>query len=737
MGDPFTFRPAITIPVGGNPLHAVVSDLNGDGLADIVLADRTGEEVRVMNGREFSAAPPRITSFSPSTAYGGDQLTINGSGFSSRASENKVRIGQTPVAYIAAAEPTRLTVRMLPGTSTGLIRVTTNGRTAFSAAPLQVRFPTGGMLDSSAFTPPTTLTSFGAPGRIGFNDCDDDGRPEMLQVRENSSHSTPFFTPVSLVKNESGNRTLLFQGVPFPYHVVMYTDPVTPTFLWHDVDGDGKDDLLFPGEYGVRAMRNVSTQGSPSFIGAGFIYYGGVYETGFLVDDLDSDGKPDLLSSSRSSKKNLILRNCAVPGSIREDSFDPAGDGSLIGLPAGSEDFDDDGLRDVYTRFGAVNRYLGDSIRLYRNTSVPGTFSFVASGDFWVGEGAVSITDVDGDGLQDLAVVNTGIVIIRTNASGSGVLSFSAPTSITVQGMPVFGDVTGEGLPEMVCPADTLVYVYQNTSTRGGVSFASPRVFRLRGTVAQVVDLNGDGRGDIVAHRPEDSTFSVLQSTVGSDPIAFAPEFRIHNKTSSIAFLDVDGDGPLEAVVYDRAGYTYVGRRNRIGDNYILRADADSNGSISPGGDMKVLHGATQVVSWSAKPGYTLDSVVVDRKRVDSLSTYTFVRVTSPHTISVHFGLPASVEGQGAPAQFALLQNFPNPFNPKTEIRFSVDTRGPASLTVYSLLGQEVQSLFGGIAEPGRWYRVPLDGRNLASGLYFYRLQSRGRIDTKKLLLLK
>lgn len=90
-----------------------------------------------------------------------------------------------------------------------------------------------------------------------------------------------------------------------------------------------------------------------------------------------------------------------------------------------------------------------------------------------------------------------------------------------------------------------------------------------------------------------------------------------------------------------------------------------------------------------------------------------------------------------APAMFSLSQNFPNPFNPECEIKFSIDATAHTTLVVYNALGQEVARLFDDVAEPGQYYRVKLSGQNLASGIYLYRLQSGKRSDFKKLLLLK
>jgi hypothetical protein len=103
-------------------------------------------------------------------------------------------------------------------------------------------------------------------------------------------------------------------------------------------------------------------------------------------------------------------------------------------------------------------------------------------------------------------------------------------------------------------------------------------------------------------------------------------------------------------------------------------------------------------------------------------------------------GKPVSkVEGglSAAPDGFLLEQNYPNPFNPTTIIQFAVLESGPATIRVYSILGQEVATLFDANAEAGRIYTAHFDGATLPSGVYWYSLSSAGRFGTKRMLLLK
>ena len=75
------------------------------------------------------------------------------------------------------------------------------------------------------------------------------------------------------------------------------------------------------------------------------------------------------------------------------------------------------------------------------------------------------------------------------------------------------------------------------------------------------------------------------------------------------------------------------------------------------------------------------------------------------------------------PALFKLDQNYPNPFNPTTTVAFSVPSDGKASLSVYTLLGQKVRTLYDGKVSPGRTYRMTFNGTSLPSGIYFSRLK--------------
>jgi hypothetical protein len=93
--------------------------------------------------------------------------------------------------------------------------------------------------------------------------------------------------------------------------------------------------------------------------------------------------------------------------------------------------------------------------------------------------------------------------------------------------------------------------------------------------------------------------------------------------------------------------------------------------------------------------------------------------------------------GENLPKHFELKQNFPNPFNPETIIHFSVEREGRATLRVFNIIGQPVAVLYDDVAQPSTLYSVKFDGKQLTSGIYFYKLESGNQSAMKKLMLLK
>ena len=90
-----------------------------------------------------------------------------------------------------------------------------------------------------------------------------------------------------------------------------------------------------------------------------------------------------------------------------------------------------------------------------------------------------------------------------------------------------------------------------------------------------------------------------------------------------------------------------------------------------------------------------------------------------------------------APIVFALEQNYPNPFNPATNITFTVPANGHATLKVFNTIGQEVATLFHGEAQAGIYNRVQFNASGFTSGLYFSRLEHDGKVQLKRMTLLK
>jgi len=108
---------------------------------------------------------------------------------------------------------------------------------------------------------------------------------------------------------------------------------------------------------------------------------------------------------------------------------------------------------------------------------------------------------------------------------------------------------------------------------------------------------------------------------------------------------------------------------------------------------------------------------------------------------SLEAALGQPVAQAALPTTVELYQNYPNPFNPLTTIRFYLPTSGRASLSIYNLLGQQVATLINGQVNSGyveaSWDGTDDNGDAVASGIYFYRLETDDFSQTRRMLLLK
>ena len=100
--------------------------------------------------------------------------------------------------------------------------------------------------------------------------------------------------------------------------------------------------------------------------------------------------------------------------------------------------------------------------------------------------------------------------------------------------------------------------------------------------------------------------------------------------------------------------------------------------------------------------------------------------------------LPVSVYrySNDNPINFILWNAYPNPFNPTTKIKYTIPEMSFLTLKVYDVLGNEVAILVNE-EKPAGSYEVEFDGKNLTSGIYFYKLQAGNFVETRKMILLK
>lgn len=148
-----------------------------------------------------------------------------------------------------------------------------------------------------------------------------------------------------------------------------------------------------------------------------------------------------------------------------------------------------------------------------------------------------------------------------------------------------------------------------------------------------------------------------------------------------------------------------------------------------------VAAGETTVIPFSAR-----DPGIIGRNQVTSyFNVYSNDPIDSLEHVAVSRRLVTRVDPpqrHEIPARYELEQNFPNPFNPSTTIKFSLPHKTHVSLKVLDVLGREVATLTSGNLDAGL-HTIEWNTERISSGVYLYRLQSATFLTTKRMMLLK
>ena len=311
---------------------------------------------------------------------------------------------------------------------------------------------TAGVINSSSFAAPVTVTTTTLVLNVKVADLDGDGKPELIYTGPNTAR-------VYVVKNNSTPGAISFAA---PVFYITAPGPIETAI--GDYDGDGKPDMAVVCDYdSVCLFRNlITTPGT--FVTASFqsrvdLYTGSLPKSIFAID-FDGDSKCDLVTSNSGASTVSLFRNTSTAGAFSTSTFANKVDFAVGARPQEVQagDLDGDGKPEIITADST-----GNAISILYNTASVGAFtasSFGTHVEFSSGSTTVALTmgDVNGDHKLDILAANSGggISVFRNITIGTGAItsaSFAPYLSLADAFAPVgiaLGDVDGDTRPDLV-----------------------------------------------------------------------------------------------------------------------------------------------------------------------------------------------------------------------------------------------------------------------------------------------
>ncbi len=241
--------------------------------------------------------------------------------------------------------------------------------------------------------------------------------------------------------------------------------------------------------------------------------------------------------------------------------------------------------------------------------------------------------------------------------------------------------------------------------------------------------------------------FKKAQINFVSDPLTYpykwvgTPKINMQYKSSGNTFCQYDFQ--VYEVTPDGTSY-FITRLNYTDRNYVKGSKriVNFNGQahshvFQTGSRIKVV--LTNLDTTPSDSSFLATNPFVLPVLVNS-TNYLFLNSNSYIDIPV-IGPPTTVpvvsmSGDNVPLQYSLKQNYPNPFNPSTAIAYTLASAGNVKLVVYDILGREVKTLVNEVQQQGE-HVINFNASNLASGVYFYRIDAGSFNAIKKMVLVK
>lgn len=451
---------------------------------------------------EIYAQQPVVANIDPVRGYPSSRLVITGSGFGTSSTDLVVWFGSVQ-ATITNVVDDMIQVEVPAQASAANITVI-NVSSGLASQSDEKFYPvySGDNFDpakTSTTVIPTTDNHVYDPCTC---DLDGDGKPDVVTTKFDNLNSVKNSNLV-LLHNESTIENFSFTKSTIP---IGYP---TTNIGCGDLNGDGKPDLYMSRggttRYNVFVLENTSTPGNITFLPLlSLPMQESVTSRRVRHKDLNGDGKPELVVTNSNTGDLIIFENTSA-GNISFAAPLPitvAGASSTTGLEV--QDMNGDGKPDI-----VVGQFMADNVFILENTTA-GSISFASPKVLdLMGNSLLNLTtgDFDGNGKLDIAIVgNSGNrVFVFPNASTPDNLSFGNPYSTAVSNGPwgiSTGDVDGDGKLDIVTTSigqDNMT-VLTNDSGNGTLSFTQNNIMlNKRSRNAVITDLDGDAKPDIIA----------------------------------------------------------------------------------------------------------------------------------------------------------------------------------------------------------------------------------------------